>query len=177
MAPIGSKLCQNAFQGIPDVSFFDGENNFFSKFSQTLTVRLPPEDGSDWPETWPKRVSGDPRTFTFWRRRPKNFRIFRSRSSCFGQDTCVLAQDTFFRNIFGAKNHTTGLIRVVWFHTTSWKSHTSHYVINSMTTSETIENQFKISRLFFFRERPDAFECVPMHPNASQQVRMDPNGS
>ena len=136
MALIGSKLCQNAFQVIPDVSFFDAKNQ---KKMRPLKVRLPPEDGSDWPETWPKRVSGDPRTFTFWRRRPKNFRIFRSRSFCFGQDTCVLAQDTcvlaqdtFFRNIFGAKNHTTGLIRVVWFHTTSWKSHTSHYVLNSM---------------------------------------------
>ena len=41
MAPIGSKLCQNAFQVIPDVSFFDA-GFFFSKFLQTLTVRLPP---------------------------------------------------------------------------------------------------------------------------------------
>ena len=46
------------------------------------------------------------------------------------------------------------------------------------TTSETIENQFKISKKSeFFRKRPDASECVPMHPNASQWVRMDPNGS
>ena len=26
MAPIGPKLCQNAFQTIPDVSFFDAQN-------------------------------------------------------------------------------------------------------------------------------------------------------
>ena len=31
MAPIGAKLCQNAFQTIPDVSFFDTGNDFFEK--------------------------------------------------------------------------------------------------------------------------------------------------
>ena len=39
------------------------------KTSQTLNSRLPPEDGSVWPETWPKPVSGDPRHFIV--RRPK----------------------------------------------------------------------------------------------------------
>ena len=33
--------------------------------SQTLNGRLPPEDSSDWPQTWPKRVSDDPRHFMF----------------------------------------------------------------------------------------------------------------
>ena len=31
MAPIGLKLCQNAFQTIPDVSFFDVKKNVFVK--------------------------------------------------------------------------------------------------------------------------------------------------
>ena len=35
-------------------------------FSQTLNGRLPPEDSSDWLETWPKRVSDDPQWFIFW---------------------------------------------------------------------------------------------------------------
>ena len=65
MAPIGSKLCQNAFQVIPDVSFFDAGNNKKSKKMRTLKVRLPREDGSDWPETWPKSVSGDPEISLF----------------------------------------------------------------------------------------------------------------
>ena len=33
MARTGSKLGQNAFQAIPDVSFFDGDENFSAKFS------------------------------------------------------------------------------------------------------------------------------------------------
>ena len=32
MAPIGLKLCQNAFQTIPDVSFFDVKKFFFQNF-------------------------------------------------------------------------------------------------------------------------------------------------
>ena len=31
MAPIGAKLGQNAFQTIPDISFFDAENFFLAK--------------------------------------------------------------------------------------------------------------------------------------------------
>ena len=33
IAPIGLKLCQNAFQTIPDVSFFDAQNKISAKFS------------------------------------------------------------------------------------------------------------------------------------------------
>ena len=51
MALIGSKLCQNAFQVIPDVSFFDAGNKKKQKKLRTLKVRLPLEDGSDRPET------------------------------------------------------------------------------------------------------------------------------
>ena len=32
MAPIGVKLWENAFQTIPNISFFDAENIFFAKF-------------------------------------------------------------------------------------------------------------------------------------------------
>ena len=69
MAPIGLKLCQNAFQTIPDISFFDAGHKKQIGFLQTLKIRLPPEDGSVWPETLGKRVSDDPRHFIF--RRPK----------------------------------------------------------------------------------------------------------
>ena len=48
MALIGLKLCQNTFQTIPDISFFD---EVFSDFLQSLKVRLPPGDGSDRHET------------------------------------------------------------------------------------------------------------------------------
>ena len=66
-ARIAAKLCQNAFRTIPDISFFD---NFFFLF-ETSNGRLPPEDGSDRPQTLGKRVSGDPRHFIF--RRPQTF--------------------------------------------------------------------------------------------------------
>ena len=86
MAPIATKLRQNAFRTNPDISFFDASNG-----------RLPPEDGSDRPQTSGKRVSGDPRHFIF--RRHKHFlrpklllqKIFRQhppklfqQSACFG---------------------------------------------------------------------------------------------
>ena len=87
-----AKLCQNAFRMIPDISFFDVEN-----FFETSNGRLPPEDGSDRPQTLGKRVSGDPRHFIF--RRPQTFlatiffcrknfsstpRKFFQQSACFG---------------------------------------------------------------------------------------------
>ena len=59
-ARIAAKLCQNAFRTIPDISFFDVENCF-----KTSNGRLPPEDGSDRPQTSGKRVSGDPRHLIF----------------------------------------------------------------------------------------------------------------
>ena len=112
MAPIRTKLCQNAFRMIPDISFFDGQQveflrNFqkfptaiypprmariglklgqnafqtihfifrrpesrkFAKIFKIPMGRLPPEDGSDRPQTWPKRVSDDPQHFIFRRRK------------------------------------------------------------------------------------------------------------
>ena len=42
-----------------------------SKKLQTLDGRLPPEVGSDWLETWPKRVSDDSRHFVLRRRKTK----------------------------------------------------------------------------------------------------------
>ena len=35
MAPIGAKLCQNAFQMIPDISFLDAEKHGLAIFFQT----------------------------------------------------------------------------------------------------------------------------------------------
>ena len=60
MAPIGAKLCQNAFQTIPDLSFFDAEKKI-----ETLNGRLPLEHGSDRRETLGKRVSSDLQVFIF----------------------------------------------------------------------------------------------------------------
>ena len=39
MAPIGFKLCQNAFQTIPDVSFFDVKKNCVMRFEKIFGVR------------------------------------------------------------------------------------------------------------------------------------------
>ena len=63
MARTAAKLWENAFQTIPNVSFFDVEI-----FFKTSNGRLPPEYGSDRPQTLGKRVSGDPRHLIF--RRP-----------------------------------------------------------------------------------------------------------
>ena len=38
MAPLGLKLCQNAFQTIPDISFFDADNKKKSKFQIERSV-------------------------------------------------------------------------------------------------------------------------------------------
>ena len=72
MARTGAKLWENAFQTIPDISFFDAEKvakTFF--FWKTLNGRLAPEDGSDRRQTLGKRVSDDPRHFIFRRRKKK----------------------------------------------------------------------------------------------------------
>ena len=73
MAPIGAKLCQNACQTIPHVSFLDEKKiNLFANFERTFT----PEDGSDWLETLPKRVSGDSGRFIFRHRKQFFFESF-----------------------------------------------------------------------------------------------------
>ena len=90
MAPIDLRLGQNAFQVIPELSLFDIEDGkIFGFFGLDQFVLA----GTH--VSWPRHM------------------CFGPRHMCLGHDTCVLAQDTFFRNIFGAKNHTTGLIRVV----------------------------------------------------------------
>ena len=40
MAPIGAKLGQNAFQTIPDISFFDAENQKMPNFEWPFTPRI-----------------------------------------------------------------------------------------------------------------------------------------
>ena len=72
MAPIRLKLCQNAFQTIPDISFFDAETQKTIFGLQTLKIRLPLEYGSVWPETLGKRVSDDAWHFIL-RRQKKMF--------------------------------------------------------------------------------------------------------
>ena len=65
MAPIGAKLWENAFQTIPDISFFDAENQKeMLNFEWPFTPRRV-EDGSDRRETLGKRVSGDLEHFIF----------------------------------------------------------------------------------------------------------------
>ena len=66
MALIATKLRQNAFRTITDISFFDKQIVF-----ETSNGRSPPEDGSDPPQTSGKRVSGDSRHFIF--RQHKHF--------------------------------------------------------------------------------------------------------
>ena len=50
---------------------------------RTLNGRLPPEDGSDWPETWSKRVSDDSQHFIFWSWKQKIGENFWSKLLCF----------------------------------------------------------------------------------------------
>ena len=87
--PIRFQTLGNAFQKILDISFFDAENA--KKKMQNFERPFTPEDGSVWPQTLGKRVSGDPRHFIF--RRPQTFfatkhfggKIFRQQqSACFG---------------------------------------------------------------------------------------------
>ena len=87
IAPIGLKLCENAFQAIPDISFFDVENLF-----ETSNGRLPLEDGSVRPQTSGKRVSGDPQHLIFRRQKKKkttNFFVgknfLKSKNASFGR--------------------------------------------------------------------------------------------
>ena len=76
---------------------FSTSKNFF----ETSNGRLPPEDGSDRPQTLGKRVSGDPRHFIF--RRPQSFlatkflvgKIFRQQPEFF------LAKWLFWRSCAG----------------------------------------------------------------------------
>ena len=78
MAPFGLKLWGNAFQTIPDISFFKGKNTTNkASVCKTLSDRLPPEDGSVRPQTLGKRVSGDPRHLIVRRRKQIVGKIFR----------------------------------------------------------------------------------------------------
>ena len=73
MALFDLKLRENAFQTIPDISFFDEQA--FESFVNFEGL-FPPEGGSDWPETLPKRVSDDPRHFIFRYRKHSKNRFF-----------------------------------------------------------------------------------------------------
>ena len=51
--------------GRSQISKNSQKNRIFAIFSQSSNGRLPQEDSSDWPETWPKCVSDDPQHFIF----------------------------------------------------------------------------------------------------------------
>ena len=104
MAPIDLRLGQNAFQVIPELSFFDIEDGkFFGFFGLDQFVLA----GTH--VSWPRHMCFGPRHMCLGH----DTCVLAQDTCVLAQDTCVLAHDTFFRNIFGAKNHTTGLIRVV----------------------------------------------------------------
>ena len=67
MALIGVKLWENRFRRSLTFEFSTPKTFEKSIFWKTLNGRLPPEDGSDLAETWPKCVSDDPRHFIFLR--------------------------------------------------------------------------------------------------------------
>ena len=103
MAPIGAKLGQNAFQTIPDISFFDAENQ---KKCRTLNGRLPLEYGSVRPQTLGKCVSDDSQHFIF--RRRKNFLgqnfwwKFSSKKKFVGKSTnCLFLRSYGFLDLIG----------------------------------------------------------------------------
>ena len=80
MAPIGAKLWENAFQTIPDISFFDAENQ------KKLNGRSPLEHGSDRRETLGNRISDDSRHFIFRRQKKAKLRtaVYPLRMAPFG---------------------------------------------------------------------------------------------
>ena len=102
MAPIGAKLGQNAFQTIPDISFFDAENQ---KKCRTLNGRLPLEHGSVRPQTLGKRVSDDSQHFIFRRRKiffGKNFDEKFSQKKFVGKSTnCLFLRSYGFLDVIG----------------------------------------------------------------------------
>ena len=75
MAPIGAKLWENAFQTIPDISFFDAEpkkiDDFFSGSNQKLAVL---EEPRFFGRSWQVRLEKLPpmnsisALYDFWRR-------------------------------------------------------------------------------------------------------------
>merc|ERR1712093_941747 len=64
----GSNFAKTRFRRFPTFYFSTPKTKTFSDLLQTLKIRLPPEDGSVWPETLAKRIS-DPRHFIFRRRK------------------------------------------------------------------------------------------------------------
>ena len=100
MLQLVPNFAKTRFRRFPTFHF--STSKFFFK---TLHGRLPPEDGSDRPQTLGKRVSGDPRHFIFRRRQTlfaTNFvvgKILRQhpeklfqQSACFGGAVQVYTQ-------------------------------------------------------------------------------------
>ena len=78
----GSNFAKTRFRRFPTFHFSTPKTEIFSNCLQTLKIRLPPEDGSVWPETLGKRVSDDPRHFIFRRRKKKIDKNFRLKFFC-----------------------------------------------------------------------------------------------
>ena len=68
MAPIGAKLGQNAFQTIPDISFFDAENQKMPNFEWPFTPRIWLRSASNFGKTRFRRFP----TFHFSTPKKKN---------------------------------------------------------------------------------------------------------
>ena len=64
----------------PSSRFFGRLKFSESNFCETLNGRLPLEDGSDRPQTWPKRVSDESRHFIFWRPKKKMMKFSEQKS-------------------------------------------------------------------------------------------------
>ena len=68
---LASNFAKTRFRRSPTFHFSTSKN-----FFETSNSRLPPKHGSDWRETLPKRVSGDPRHFIFRRQKQISTKIF-----------------------------------------------------------------------------------------------------
>ena len=90
MAPIGTKLGQNAFQMIPDVSCFDSEKNrIFAFVSQTLNCIYPPRMAPIGLKLGQNAFQMIPDILFFDVKNRKKFAVFGLDHVCPGQDTYV----------------------------------------------------------------------------------------
>ena len=95
MTPIATKLRKMRFGRFPTFHF-----STFKNFFETSNDRLPPEDGSDRPQTLGKRVSGDPQHLIF-RRPPKKSTKFSSEKIFVNPPKKFSAKCLFWRSCAG----------------------------------------------------------------------------
>ena len=100
MAPIGTKLWENAFQVIPNVSFFDAKFCFSEKYCELWKSVYPPRMAPIDLKLGQNAFQVIPELSLFNVKDRKKFGFFgfdlcHSRDTCIlARDTCVLAQDT-----------------------------------------------------------------------------------